>query len=75
MKGMDAFFLFFLKVIYTPMAHYSCAYKKCLFQFPASTVYEFFSGDFFDLKKRPFSMSEFAGFKNIYMSIYKKKLA
>ena len=38
---------------------------------PVSPASDFFSGDSFVFKKKPFSMSEFACFKNIYMSIYK----
>ena len=46
-------------------------FKKCLYQFPVSAVYEFFSGNIFNFFKNPFSMSEFADFKNINI----KKLA
>ena len=50
-------------------------FKKCLFQFPVSAVHEFFHGTFLNFFRKPFSMSEFAGFNYIYMSISVKALA
>ena len=61
--------VFFYKVrLSTPRPYYSCA----SFQFPVSAVYEFFPGDIFDFFLKQFSMSEFAGFNNIYMSLWKQ---
>ena len=42
------------------------------FQFPLHM--NFFQGTFLHLKKKPFSMSEFSGFKNIDMSKCKNNL-
>ena len=46
---------------------------KCLFQFEGSPVYDFFSGDIFELFCMPFSRSEFAGCKNIHVYILREK--
>ena len=46
-------------------------FKKCLFQFLVSAENDFLEDIFFFM---PFSVSEFAGFKNIYLSRYRVSL-
>ena len=71
MKNCIKFVVFLSEVIHPYGRAILVPYKKCLFQFPFFAVcIWFFSGDIFELFLKPFSMSEFAGFKNIYIYVY-----
>ena len=61
--------LFFSKVIHPYGRVILVPFKKCIFQFSVSAVYDFFKGTFLNLIFMAFSMSEFAGFKNIYIYV------
>ena len=53
----------YIKYIYNSKFH-----KVSFFRYPVSAAHDFFQGTFLKFFLMPFSVSEFAGFKKIYIS-------
>ena len=70
-KKMDKYFFIVLFFFYLFVVSFFCLSKSVFSSFKFPLCMNFFKGTFLNFFLKPYSMSEFAGFKNTDMSICK----